>query len=354
MRTLALVAAAFSAALASAAPGAQQPRPQFTWEGEVDGVSVVHIRGDRVDIEDRQGAPVQRDRFRFFAPLPALRQTAELRQLDGRGSVRILRNPDASNNFTLSVLVEDPLAGRGRYAFALWWDQSSRGAASPFARRPETGRAGRSPGPEEEKLTWSGRVDDEVLVECSRNQCRSQPMRGLSVAAERFDFTRPLPDREVRVTLDDLSGRGQISLAEQPAPHNGFTAKVIVSDRPGGADDYAFSLFWTRPARSEPDRLFSRPGFVWRGRVDGTVRVAVRDNVVEAGAVTGGPVQEDRAEFIRPLPRAGVPNLTLKKQRGRGRADVVQYPSAINGWQLVFEVSDTAGGSDVYEVEVGW
>ena len=334
-----------------------QPHPQFRWEGEVDGISVVHIRGDRVDIEERKGAPVQRDRFRFEAPLPAFRQSPALRVTAGRGIVRVLRTPDASNNFTLSIFIEDPPAGRDRYAFALWWDPSSRpgsGGSGWAPRTPDIGRHGRAPGREEEKLTWTGRVDDEVIVECSRNQCRSQPLRGLAATAERFHFTRPLPDRDVRVTLDDISGRGQVSLAEQPGAHNGYTARVLIADRQGGAEDYTFSLFWTRVPHSEPDRLFSRRGLVWYGRVDGTVRVTVRDNEAQAAVLSGGAIQDERAEFHRALPRSETPNLSLKRQRGRGRAEVIEYPSRSNGWQLTFEIADSAGGSDAYEVEVGW
>jgi hypothetical protein len=172
--------------------------------------------------------------------------------------------------------------------------------------------------------------------------------------AERFTFSRPLPEREIRVSLEDAQGRGDVQLIDQPSQQNGYTARVRIRDSQPAAGEYTFSLFWTRPERGEPERLFARSGLVWHGRVDGTARIHVNDRVAQVELLSGAPVQGDRAEFVRPLPRADVPNLTVKRLRGRGRVNIVEYPSARNGWRLVFQIEDSSGGADDYQVEVGW
>jgi hypothetical protein len=301
---------------------------------------------------------VQRDRHRFSDPLPQFRQTAQVRRTQGRGAVRIVGQPNAGNNFTLSVLVEDQLAGRGSYSIAFYWQVSSRdsGLGGP-TRRPDSDprtRPSRRANRGEERLTWVGQVDDEVVVECRGNDCRSQTVRGSSPRGDRFYFSRPIPDSEIRVSLDDVEGRGDVQLVEHPTPHNDFTAKVRIRDQLGGAGDYSFSLFWMSPSRSEPERLFARPGLMWSGRVDGVVRVVVQASSAVSQVVIGNQLEGERVNFVRALPRELLPNAAVKKVRGRGNVEIVEFPTSSNGWRLVFEVNDGSGGADNYEIEVGW
>src|SRR5689334_14775106 len=94
-------------ALAGLAHSGAQEAPQMVWEGLVDGISVLSIRGNRVEVEDREGLPVQRQRYRFFERLPDSRQEVRLSVRDGRGAVRILQQPRLENNYTLLVSVQD-------------------------------------------------------------------------------------------------------------------------------------------------------------------------------------------------------------------------------------------------------
>jgi hypothetical protein len=326
-----------------------QTQPQLVWEGEVDAVSVIHVRGNRLDVEDRQGAPVQRDRYRFSDRLPDARQTVNLQVVQGRGSVRVLNQPDIANNFTLSVMIEDRVSGRGFYSLAFFWQPSSRSGLGQVFRPPP-----RSVRRDEERLTWTGQIDEEVIVECRASECRAQTVRGMSARGDRYQFSRSLPDSEIRVSLDDVQGRGEVQLIEQPGSHNGYTAKVRIRDPEGGSGEYGFSLFWPRLSRNEPERLFARPGLMWSGRVDGTVRVVVQESSVIAQSMTGAAVAGERASFVRPLPRESLPNASIKKVRGRGRVEIVEFPSSRNAWRLVFEINDSSGGADNYEIEVGW
>jgi hypothetical protein len=340
MRLLPAAILVVTAACASA-----QEQAQWSWEGEVDGRVILHVRGDRSDVEERSGRPVYRERSRFFARLPERRQDVRLEVREGRGNVRVVQQPGPENNFTASVEIDDRQSGSGFYSIELYWDPGRGGFDTPRRRRQ------RSVG--EEHATWSGRVDGEVLVECRDRDCRVQTLRGAPVTRDRADFSRSLPDREVRVSLDDIDGRGDVELVEQPSPANGYAAKVRIRDPQGGADDYAFSLFWRPPARNEPDRLFATPGLLWSGRVDGTVRVSVQANSASAEVMNGGPVMGERTNFLRSLPRRA-PNAAVRRVRGRGRVELLEFPSERNGNRLVFEIRDGDGGSDNYEVEVSW
>lgn len=93
---------------------------------------------------------------------------------------------------------------------------------------------------------------------------------------------------------------------------------------------------------------------LWRGRVDGTVRVSVRDNRASTTRVSGGPVQGEQVSFGGALPRNNSDDIEVRKVRGRGDVDVIQRPSGNNGWTLIFEIEDKDGGADEYEVEVRW
>jgi hypothetical protein len=333
-------------ALAAAACAAQED-PQMVWEGEVDGTVLLRFHGNRVDAEEERGLPVQRQRVRFYERLPERRQNVRMEVIEGRGRARIVEQPRPENNYTLAVRVEDREGGSSRYSLEFYWE----GRGGGF-RLPETPRW--SGVARENSLSWMGRVDDEVVVSCRRNSCEAEAVRGQQVARDRFRFSDPLPERDVTVSLEDTSGRGEIRLVEQPRERNDYTARVLIRDRDGGSGDYSFTLAWTPPPRGDRGFDFARRGLVWSGRVDGRVRVIVEGNSVSTQALSGRPVEAERADFARGLPRRDSANATVRKLRGRGRIEIVEYPSRRNDYRLVFEIDDSDGGTDNYQVEVGW
>ena len=317
---------------------------QLVWEGEVDAISIIYVRRNRVEVEDKQGGPVQRQRFRFSEPLPDTRQDARLEVLQGRGSVQIIQQPRLDNHYTLAVAIEDRQSGRSFYSLAFHWQH-----ATEF---PSGGPRGVQSGGD--RVTWTGRVDGDAVIECRDNRCDPRSTSGVPVTRDRYQFSRPLPNRTVRVNLEDTRGRGEIRLLEQPSEANGYAAKVLIRDNQGGADDYSFTLGWQRPSRNEPELLYTRRGLVWSGRVDGHIRVVVHGQSTVTELISGSATTGERALFDRPLPAQGAQNATVRKLRGRGRVEMIEYPSDRNGHRLVFEVDDSEGGADDYEVEIGW
>ncbi|MDX2153348.1 MAG: hypothetical protein SFV54_21570 [Bryobacteraceae bacterium] len=331
--------------LCAAGAEAQFQRPQLVWEGTVDGSVVLRVRADRVLSDIRMGLPIQGQRWRFFERLPEARQPVEVRARDSRGEVRVLEQPRLENQYTLSVLIDDRQPGSGFYLLEFYWQTgpTDREPGDSFRRGPPVRGS---------SVTWSGRVDGEIVVGCRAAGCASKVLNGGEVIRERFRFTDPLPARVVAVEVAERDGRGEVRLLEQPGQGNEYTAVVLVRDPDSGSGEYRFTLAWQGGSAQEP--LEPRRGMIWRGGVDGRVRVTVQGRDARAEALSGAAVFGDQGTFERDLPARENFAAAVRKRRGRGRVELIDYPSARNGYRLVFEIHDPDGGSDQYEVEVRW
>ena len=367
--------------------------PQAAWEGEVDGKVQITIRGDRMDTREIAGPMTNALQYRVYDALPARSGQVRLQTQQGRGSVKIAQQPDISNDYSAVITVEDPQGGRAFYAFQLFWDVTSpssaptrndnsgngrrytivddrdprnssspannnrvpsysspNGSAAPSSQVGRQNNSGTNAG--DQYLRWTGTVDDEVIIECRQRDCVPLVQRGGNVVRDRVEYTRPLPTRDVRIDVTDLQGRGEIRLVEAASERNNFTTRVKVRDTQGGSGDYAFVLRWVPPA--EQERRGTEFGMRWSGRVDGKVRVIVEGSRTFLETLAGAPVSDERAIFDRTLPNYEGLHPVVTKRRGRGRVELVEYPSRRNNYRIVFTVDDDKGGSDAYEVEVSW
>jgi len=305
----------------------------------VDGIVILHLRDKRLDVQVQEGSPVERQQFQFHDRLPDSRQDARLEILEGRGYAHIVDQPRLDNHYTLAVGIEDRQPGSSFYSIALYWD-----ASTAVLEHPDRS----------DKLAWSGRVDQETVISCRVKSCIAESAHGAPVADEHFKFSRPLPNREVTVSLEQAEGRGEIRLVEQPNERNQYTARVSIRDPQSGSGEYSFALAWPRDGGKEPElRPLSRR-LVWNGTVDGRVRVIVQGGAVLSEAVAGQPVTGQRAEVLEPLPARADLNPVVKKLRGRGEVQIVEQPSDKNNYRLVFEIRNPGGGADNYEIEVDW
>jgi hypothetical protein len=367
-----------------------QQNPQLSWEGYVSGSAVLKIQGDRVDVQGRDTDSVQRPRVSMYEPLPASRQNIQMDVVRGLGRVNVVEQPAPRNNYTATVRIDPVGEQHELYRIDFFWNpegrdrwnqsrRDRRGGYDYGGRRgADYGYRGRQAPAGPGEMTWSGTVDHEALVEIRGGTASVQRLQGQRVTDESADFSGALPrDFATDVRLEKLEGRGKVELVSQPAQGNNYTAVVRVFDEDGGADHYAFRLVWegggygTRSrSAADPDRtggiLTPSGGYLepsgklgqsstmrWRGRVDGTVRVSVRGNRAWTTRVSGAPVSSENAQFGTALPRADV-DVDVDKVSGRGDVDVVQQPSAQNGYTLVFEIEDDSAGADNYEIEVNW
>lgn len=362
-------------------------RPAATWEGEVNGTAVLILQGDRIDVDSRSADLVSRTSYRFSTPLTgdSGRVTVENRQ--GGGRVRVIEQPDRNNNFTAVVEIASRSRGSQFMSLDFYWndersisrdngryrDDSYRGRTRDYGTRSRTDdRIASSAG----TARWSGDVDSEVFVLLRGRQVFNTAVRGRSVYGQQVDISTPLPRRPVTVRLQDIEGRGQVELAEQPEPDNNYTAKVRVIDPDSGAGHYSFTLAWNDSDTAYPDdRSYSSSGggiltpnggyntgpaysggagsLRWTAQVDGRVRVSFRGNQAYSQRLSGAELHGEQVAFGSSMPRRAV-DVAVNKVRGRGDVNVVQRPSAQNNYTAVIEIDDRDSGSDVYDLEVDW
>jgi hypothetical protein len=325
---------------------AQGATPQFVWQGQVDGIAILHLQGKQLAVQIQQGDPVERQQFHFSDALPESQQKVRVEVLEGRGYVHVIDQPSIENHYTLAVGIEDRQPGSAFYSIALYWDTSGNGFERGAAKT--------------DKVTWSGRVEHAVVINCQKKSCTSSSERGAQqgapVADEHFKFSKPLPDRGTEVRLEDSDGRGEIRLIEQPRERNQYTARVSIRDPGPGAGDYAFTLVWNRPGGKEPGPIPEPAGraFLWTGRVDGRVRVTVQGGASFSEVLEGAPIVGQQGQMLRPLPERSDVTPVIRKLRGRGQVAIVESPSEKNNYRLVFEINDPEPGADDYEVELDW
>lgn len=384
--------------LITATAGFGQNRPSLTWEGDVDGTALLVIQGDRVTVDTRSTGQVARTSYRFNESLDA-RERVDVENRLGSARVRVLEQPRRNNDFTALVEVDTRGRGMQRVSLDFYWeerggavsrnrdrdvyrDDRGYGVGSRSRTNDRYGAAGNSTG----MARWSGQVDNEVFVLLRGRQFFSTAVRGRTVYNQQTDITNPMPRRPVNVVLQDVQGRGEIEIAEQPDQSNNFTAKVRIIDPQSGAGSYAFTMTWDEtgynntgsyPAQTYPSQTYPNSGGVlspeggaygtnsgsygaagvggvrWSGQVDGRVRVSFRDNQAFTQRLSGQQTRGEQVSFGSPVPRRNV-DVAVNKLRGRGDVDVIQRPSAGNNYTLVVEIDDKDGGADVYDLEIQW
>ena len=100
----------------------------------------------------------------------------------------------------------------------------------------DSGRGGR--------MTWKGRVDDDVRIRIRGGTADVETIGGTPFNNGQPNFFNSLPNRRVTVRLSVKRGRGEIFIEQQPSRENDFTAIVRIKDPRSGASDYEFELTW--------------------------------------------------------------------------------------------------------------
>lgn len=94
------------------------------FQGRFDDLTFLHIRGDRIYAENPKGRPVMVREFHFTQPLPAARlRSIMVQKKEGRGKVELWERPESSNNYSLSIRIEDPKGGDAPYHFQVIWQR---------------------------------------------------------------------------------------------------------------------------------------------------------------------------------------------------------------------------------------
>lgn len=98
-----------------------QTTGRLTWRGKVDRELNLVIRGQ--DIEERvlSGQTYGNGTFNFTSPLPARRVNVDAVKKSGRGTVRVLQQPNRNNDFTAIVQIFDEGGGARDYEVEISW-----------------------------------------------------------------------------------------------------------------------------------------------------------------------------------------------------------------------------------------
>ena len=113
---------------------------------------------------------------------------------------------------------------------------SGNGNPGPFPPDTGGGRGGR--------MTWKGRVDDDVRITIRGGTADVQTIGGTPYYDAQPNFSASLPPRRVNVRLVNKKGRGEIYIEQQPSRENDFAVVVRIKDGRGGAADYEFEIEW--------------------------------------------------------------------------------------------------------------
>ncbi|HET6671271.1 MAG TPA: hypothetical protein VFH15_13665 [Pyrinomonadaceae bacterium] len=100
------------------------------------------------------------------------------------------------------------------------------------------------PGARSGRMTWRGRVDDDVRIVIRGGRADVETIGGNPYYDAATNFTASLPRRRVTVSLLKRKGRGEIFIEQQPTRENDFAAVIRVRDPRGGASDYEFEVSW--------------------------------------------------------------------------------------------------------------
>ena len=104
----------------------------------------------------------------------------------------------------------------------------------------------------------------------------------------------------------------------------------------------------TQDSRSGSQELFE-----WRGAVDREVQIVMRGNRVWTNNVGRTEPNNERSRMMSSLPRQDG-EVVVRMEDGRGDVDVIQQPTAGNGYTTIVRVRDPRGGSDTYRLAAYW
>ncbi|MFN2567441.1 MAG: hypothetical protein ABR499_20790 [Gemmatimonadaceae bacterium] len=213
----------------------------FEWTGRVDREVRVVMRGSDVWTQDVSGRDSRRTRARVSRALPAQAGQVRVQLLDGRGDVSVIQQPSRRNNYTAIVRIYDRSGGADRYRLAAYWRPIGGGRWGGDDRGDVGDRYDYGSG----MLRWSGAVDDQVEIRIQGRNVDTRTLSGNGARDVRANLNgRALPRRDVTVSVRERSGRGTVSVVQQPSQWNGYTAVIRVRDRQGGFGFYDFDVSW--------------------------------------------------------------------------------------------------------------
>ena len=243
-----------------------QGRPLFEWSGRVDREVRITMHGRDARTQMAERSPFQRSRLNVETALPQRDGRVTVRVQDGRGDVDVIQQPTARNDYTTIVRVVDRSSGADNYRLTAYWmpDEYGNGTWNDrdgYPNRPDRDRDDRDNGNwgrgnggyggwygrgyDRSLVRWTGDVDDALEIRIQGDRIDYRTLSGKAVRHVRADFVNGgLPRNDVQVFVTDQTGRGSVSVVQQPSSWNNYTAVIRVYDPRSGYGAYSFDLGW--------------------------------------------------------------------------------------------------------------
>ena len=219
------------------APAAAQERQLFTWAGRVDDDVRVSVHSANINTDVVSGNQAGGARIRRVSPLPHREGTVRVEQLAGRGTVAVVQQPTASNNYVAVVEVRDADTGPDTYRFAAFFTPSQTSGGEIVES------TALSPGAS--LLHWSGVVDKDVLITIRGSRIRYTPVAGATPRPTNATLVvGGLPAQDAQLSIAQHQGRGTVTVTQQPSAGNNYTAIIRVRDPRPGLGNYDFDVIW--------------------------------------------------------------------------------------------------------------
>lgn len=94
--------------------------------------------------------------------------------------------------------------------------------------------------------------------------------------------------------------------------------------------------------------------FEFRVWIDGSVEAFVRGDRIRYEVLSGAPFRDPEISYSEPLPAAPLRSLRVVKKEGRGQVQLVEPPSAANGYTARVRIDDPERAGAVYRVRLEW
>jgi hypothetical protein len=255
-----------AAALVGVAPVVMaQGQQLFQWTGRVDREVQIVMRGNQLSTRRIGATEPNWAQGRAMSDLPRQDGVVRVQVLQGRGNVTVIQQPSAQNGFTAVVRIQDPQSGSDPYRLVGYWEGYSNGEYvgwpgrgrgrdrnypdnnGGYGDRGNGGYGDRGNGRYGNRtmLHWSGNVDDEAEVRIQNGRVTSRTLRGKNLTNERVDAgNMDMPRGNANVTVVQNTGRGSVTVVQQPSSWNNYTTVIRIRDPQGGYGYYDFDLMW--------------------------------------------------------------------------------------------------------------
>jgi len=159
------------------------------------------------------------------------------------------------------------LLGAGT-ASAQWSGQQAQRNPQQQQRYPGQQQQARNGG-QQELFEWQGRVDREIRIQMNGGRASVQQIGNNERTNGRVRTVAAVPNQDGIVTIQQLEGRGNVDVVQQPTRGNGYTTIVRLRDPRSGAATYRIAAYWQPTGNSGVYRNGNRRGNGNRGNSNG-------------------------------------------------------------------------------------